>query len=656
MSRPGPPGRPGDATRDRRLLAGVCSTRFVDSNVVDATVTDPLVGRTLDGRYLVQARIARGGMATVYVALDTRLDRVVAMKVMNAGFADDPDFVARFTREARSAARLSHPNVVAVFDQGSDADTGAVFLAMEYVSGKTLREVLRSRGRLPADEALDIMRQVLAGLAAAEQAGLVHRDVKPENVLIADDGQVKVVDFGLVRAAEPEPGSGQTTQGVLMGTAAYLAPEQVEHGTADSRTDVYSAGIVLYEMLTGAPPFVGDTALSVAFQHVHSDVPAPSASVPDTPSSVDALVRSATQRNRDDRPANAGVLLTAVIATRAALPRRPAAPADDTYPTVIVSRDAVDSAAAAAAAGASGTADGGELRPRKRWRGWVGALIVVLLALAAAGLGFWLTVGRYTSVPGVVGMKADTAIAKLQDAGLKGTVGDSAFSATIPKGEVVTSDPSPGSRVKEGATVTLTVSKGPESIPVPSVVGQPLDQAEKQIRAAGLAVGQVTRAYSETVDQGSVISANPAPGKELRPNSPVNLTVSKGPAPIPIPNVVGKTEADARSILTSAGFRVSTSSDYSDTVPDGSVISQNPSSGARPANTVIALVISKGPKLYPIPKVVGMKLEAAIKALEAAGFVPDVYNTPGGPNVVIVQSPGPGVMAPHGATVTLTVV
>jgi serine/threonine-protein kinase len=323
---------------------------------------------------------------------------------------------------------------------------------------------------------------------------------------------------------------------------------------------------------------------------------------------------------------------------------------------VIVSRDDVNAAAAAASAGVAPGSDAGELRRRRRWRGWVGALIVVLLALAAVGLGFWLTVGRYTSVPGVVGMKADAAIAKLQDAGLKGTVGDSAFSATIPKGEVVTSNPAPGSRVKEGASVTLTVSKGPESIPVPSVVGQPLGQAEQQIRGAGLAVGKVTKAYSETVAKGSVISADPAPGKALRPNTPVDLTVSKGPAPIPVPNVVGKTEADARSILTSAGFRVSTSQDYSDSVPDGSVISQNPSSGAKPANTVIALVISKGPKLYPVPKVEGMKLEAAIKALEAAGFVPDVYNTPGGPNVVIVQSPGPGTMAPHGETVTLTVV
>jgi eukaryotic-like serine/threonine-protein kinase len=637
------------------MVARVCPMRSVDSNVVSATVTDPLVGRKLDGRYLVQARIARGGMATVYVALDTRLERVVAMKVMNAGFADDPDFVARFTREARSAARLSHPNVVAVFDQGSDPDTGAVFLAMEYVAGRTLREVLRERGRLPAGEALDVMRQILAGLAAAERAGLVHRDVKPENVLVADDGQVKVVDFGLVRAAEPEPGSGQTTQGVLMGTAAYLAPEQVEHGSADSRTDVYSSGIVLYEMLTGAPPFTGDTPLSVAFQHVHADVPPPSALVPDLPAGLDALVRSATQRDRDDRPANAGVLLSAVVATRATLPTAaPASSLADTHPTVIVSRDAM--AAGAAAAGAGGASDGGgELRRRSRWRGWVGALVVIALALAAAGLAYWLAVGRYTSVPGVVGLKSSAAITRLESQGLHGVVGGTTFSETIPKDEVVSSDPSPGSRVRQGGTVTLTVSKGPELIAVPSVVGDPLDQATKAIKDAGLAVGAVRHAYSETVAKGSVISANPQPGKPLRPNTPVSLTVSKGPAPIPVPSVVGKSEADARSILTSAGFKVTTSQDYSDTVPAGSVISQNPSSGTAPVKSTVALVISKGPKLYAVPNVVGLNLTQATKKLEDAGFRVDVQNLPGGPNTVLAQSPSAGSMQPHGTTITLSV-
>ena len=638
--------------------AGRKPNRSVDSNVVDATVTDPLVGRMLDGRYLVQARIARGGMATVYVALDTRLDRVVAMKIMNSGLASDPDFVARFTREARSAARLTHPNVVAVYDQGSDPQTGAIFLAMEYVAGRTLRDELRSRGRLGADEALDLMRQMLAGLAAAEQAGLVHRDVKPENVLIADDGQVKVVDFGLVRAAERGASSSQTTQGVLMGTAAYLAPEQVEHGVADSRTDVYSAGVVLYELVTGAPPFVGDTPLSVAFQHVHADVPAPSNVVPGLPAGIDALVRSATQRDPADRPADASAFLTAVIATRAALPptSRPPAASVDTHPTVIVARDEV--AAASAAAAASGTdaeGAGTNLRRRSRWRGWIGALVVIALALAAAGLAYWLAVGRYTSVPGIVGLKADAAISKLESAGLHGDVGTTAFSETIPKDEVISSDPAPGARVREGGTVTLTVSKGPERVAVPSVVGKPVGQARKALIDAQLTVAPVRRAYSESVAKGSVISAQPRPGQQVRPHSPVTLVVSKGPAPIPVPSVVGKTLADARSILSTAGFRTTTSSDYSDSVPAGSVIRQTPSSGTAPVDSTVTLVVSKGPQLFPVPKVVGVNVEQATKTLEAAGFKVRVLDLPGGPNTVLAQSPSGGTLEPHGTTITLSV-
>jgi len=243
--------------------------------MMDTTVADPLVGRLVDGRYQVVSKIARGGMATVYEALDTRLDRPVALKVMHAGLAEDQVFVDRFIREARAAARLSDPGVVAVYDQGKDPQTGLVFLAMELVSGRTLRDVIRTRGRLTPGEALDIMTPVLSALVAAHRAGIVHRDVKPENVLLADDGRVKVADFGLARSSLAS-GADSSTQGVVMGTVAYLAPEQVETGAADARSDVYSAGIVLFELLTGAPPFAGDTPMSVAYQHVTSDVPAPS--------------------------------------------------------------------------------------------------------------------------------------------------------------------------------------------------------------------------------------------------------------------------------------------------------------------------------------------------------------------------------------------
>ncbi|MEU8269225.1 protein kinase, partial [Sphaerisporangium sp. NPDC049002] len=283
---------------------------------MDTTVADPLVGRLLDGRYRVESRIARGGMAAVYLALDIRLDRTVALKVMHRSLAEDPDFVRRFIGEAKSVASLSHPNVVHVFDQGTDGDH--VYLSMEYVPGRTLRDVLRERKRLPAREALEIMIPVLAALGAAHQAGMVHRDVKPENVLLTDDGRVKVVDFGLARAIEA---GNQTRTGVMIGTIAYMSPEQVTAGVADARSDVYAAGVMLFELLTGRQPYQGDNPMSVAYRHVHDRVPAPSSLAGDVPPLLDTLVLSATDRDQNRRPADATALLVAAVDAHRMLPR-----------------------------------------------------------------------------------------------------------------------------------------------------------------------------------------------------------------------------------------------------------------------------------------------------------------------------------------------
>src|SRR3954447_12315666 len=282
---------------------------------MDTTLSDPLIGRLLDGRYRVEAPIAHGGMASVYTALDTRLHRIVALKVMHPSLARDAEFVARFNREAKAVARLSHPNVVSVYDQGEDG--GHVFLTMEYVEGRTLRDLLRERGRLTPAQALSIIEPVVSALSAAHSAGLVHRDVKPENVLLADDGRIKVADFGLARAVAAADHTNTTN--VLIGTVAYLAPEQVERGVSDARSDVYAVGVMLYEMLVGRPPYDGETAWAVASRHVHEDVPAPSAAVPGIPKELDALVLSATQRDPAARPADGGELLEAVRRARAAV-------------------------------------------------------------------------------------------------------------------------------------------------------------------------------------------------------------------------------------------------------------------------------------------------------------------------------------------------
>ena len=293
---------------------------------MDTTLARPPVGRLLDGRYRVESLIATGGMATVYLGTDTRLDRTVALKIMHAELANDEDFVRRFVGEARSVARLSHPNVVGVYDQGADGRT--LYLAMEYVPGRTLRDLLNERGRLSPREALDIMEGVLGGLGAAHAAGLAHRDVKPENVLLTSDYAVKVADFGLARMLA---GTSHTKTGMLIGTAAYLAPEQVSRGVADARTDVYAAGILLFEMLTGQQPHTADTPLAVAYKHVNEAVPAPSQLVDGVPPALDDLVLRATSRDPDLRPADGGQFLHRLSEARLSLPPAPPAPAADVY-------------------------------------------------------------------------------------------------------------------------------------------------------------------------------------------------------------------------------------------------------------------------------------------------------------------------------------
>ncbi|MCW2666673.1 MAG: spk, partial [Frankiales bacterium] len=279
---------------------------------------DPLVGRLLDGRYRLEETVARGGMATVYTATDTRLDRTVAVKVMHRALADDPEFVARFTREAKAAARLSSPEVVAVHDQGTDPDSGLAYLVMEHIRGGTLRDLVREQGAQSPARAVALMRPVLRALAAAHAAGLVHRDVKPENVLLGDDGRIKVADFGLARAIEAS--TLTATTGLLLGTAAYLSPEQVQHGAVDTRSDVYAAGVVLWELLTGTPPYGGDSAISLAYRHVHEDVPPPSTVVAGIPRALDELVVRATRREPSARPVDAGAFLAELDAVAADLP------------------------------------------------------------------------------------------------------------------------------------------------------------------------------------------------------------------------------------------------------------------------------------------------------------------------------------------------
>jgi beta-lactam-binding protein with PASTA domain/tRNA A-37 threonylcarbamoyl transferase component Bud32 len=600
--------------------------------VTGTALADPLPGTVLDRRYRVDAPIARGGMSTVYAGTDLRLDRRVAVKVMAPALAHDPAFTERFVREARTAARLSHPNAVSVFDQGAEETAAGrvVFLVMELVPGSTLREVLRRRGRLRPDEAVSVLEPILNALAAAHRAGLVHRDVKPENVLICTDGTVKVVDFGLARAVAAP--STSTQAGMVLGTVAYVSPEQVARGTSDARTDVYSAGILLFELLTGAPPYGGDSALAVAYRHVHDDVPAPSTRVAGIPPALDELVLRATRREPGGRPADAGAFLAELAMVRTDLglrrvpsrevatalgieaPTVPAAPGGTTVrpgpargrpgragtgwtgPTA----PAPAGRTGPALAGPSGTtalpayarpagpasrrgasrispADGSGW-PAERRRRRTGALLVLtLVALLAGGAGtaaWWFGSGRFVAVPALANLSQAQASTRIAAVDLKPAFTREA-SETVPTGRVVRTDPGAGDRVLRGRSVTVVLSTGRPPVPVPVVTGRPADAAAAIVRRAGL-TPQITEQHSVEVETGLVISQDPAGGGTAARNTAVRLVVSSGPDVVPVPSVAGLSIEDARQRLEAAGFQVKVRS-----LRIGNVIAQSPRAGAR---------------------------------------------------------------------------
>ncbi|MEW2059445.1 Stk1 family PASTA domain-containing Ser/Thr kinase [Streptomyces sp. NPDC007002] len=639
---------------------------------MDTTLQDPLVGQLLDGRYRIEARIAVGGMATVYRAVDTRLDRVLALKVMHPALATDVSFVDRFIREAKSVARLAHPNVVAVFDQG--AQGAYVYLAMEYVAGCTLRDVLRERGALQPRAALDILEPVLAALGAAHRAGFVHRDMKPENVLIGDDGRVKVADFGLVRAV----GTATDTTGSLLGTVSYLAPEQIEHGTADTRSDVYACGVVLYEMLTGAKPHTGENAAQVIYQHLNSDVPAPSAAVPGLPVALDSLVASATARNPEVRPHDAVLLLAETREARAGLTD---AELDAVPPQALSdSRDGADDRTSVIPRAFVEDGDGDGVHrtsrlatppsepaaPHRRPAGRRGpfggphrkliiALTAVLLALGI-GTGVWyINSGQFTQVPSLLGQTQQAAEQRLADAGLGLKGVDRVFSDTVERGEVVSSAPAPGDRIRGNGSVRLVVSRGPEIVRVPDVAGASLADARRTLKKVGLVPGMVTREFSEDVARGEVIGTDPRAGTDRRPDTAVALVVSKG-APVDVPDVTGLSAEDATAELEAEGLKA-------EVLPGrvhspeaaGEVTEQSPGEGTEAAEgDTIQLTLSKGPRMVDVPDVTGRDVDEARSTLEEAGFEVKV-DRPflSFSDTIASQSVDGGEQAPEGSTITI---
>ncbi|GHD97926.1 Stk1 family PASTA domain-containing Ser/Thr kinase [Streptomyces alanosinicus] len=650
---------------------------------MDTTLQDPLVGQVLDGRYRVDARIAVGGMATVYRALDTRLDRVLALKVMHPTLAADGSFVERFIREAKSVARLAHPNVVQVFDQGTDGSY--VYLAMEYIAGCTLRDVLRERGALQPRATLDILEPVLAALGAAHRAGFVHRDMKPENVLIGDDGRVKVADFGLVRSVD----TVTSTTDAVLGTVSYLAPEQVEHGTADPRVDVYACGVVLYEMLTGEKPHSGDSPAQVLYKHIHEDVPPPSARVPGLPYPLDELVASATARTPDLRPQDAVALLaqarearhglsesqldtvppqarsaehdnardrTSVIPRSLTVPRplpvNEDEPADDLVQRT--SRLQAPPAPPSRRSRRSGRS-GRSGRPNRLVLTIVAAVLVVL----GVGAGVWyINSGQFTKVPPLLSKTEAQARDRLKAAGLDVGQVKREYNDAVKRGTVIGTDPAPGARIRDHESVTLTVSLGPDTVNVPDVTDRTLAEARARLKSDGLEPGMVTQQFSDEVAKGSVIGTTPQAGTKRHAGSAIALTVSKG-SPIDVPDVTGDDLNDAKKELTGAGLKVQIAPEQVNSEYDkGQVAKQSPGDGSQAAEgDTVTLTLSKGPQMVEVPDVTGDSVDDAHKALEGAGFKVEEDRGLLGlfGDTVQKQSVKGGDKAPKGATVTITI-
>ncbi|QNN63862.1 Stk1 family PASTA domain-containing Ser/Thr kinase [Leucobacter denitrificans] len=621
-----------------------------------------MLGRTLNERYVIRSRIARGGMAMVYLATDLRLERKVAVKVMHDHLAEDENFTRRFDREARSAARLAHANLVNVFDQGHDL--GRTYLVMEYLPNITLRQLLKKQKRLTLDQALEISEAVLGGLAAAHHAGIVHRDLKPENVLLVDDGRIKIGDFGLARAVSANTTTGQA----LLGTIAYLSPELVTRGIADERSDLYAFGIMLYEMLTGVQPFTGEQPMQIAYQHAHSDVPPPSEHSQVSTPAVDEFVMWLTRRDADLRPIDASEALDRLEPIRddpyAAIaplflregeePEEPLAATtvlgnelDDVATTHITPSTAVldplQSASIAnalpsendRASGGSTTATSRSTSPveraqnsgtRRSKRGrWIAGALILLL-LIAGGLGYWFGQGpgSKVTIPEISGLTMETATAELEqlDLFVETTV---CSSLTVEAGLAAEITPAPGTRVDRNTTTTVCESSGPEMLDVPTIVGLSLEDAVQLITDSRFQFGEVVDTRFSEAEADAVLAAldeSDAPLGETFPEQGIiNLVVSAGS----IPSVFGMSETEATNTLAARELVVDESLNtqvHNDEVPIGAAIAVLPSTDPVRPGDAVGLQLSLGPELFEIPDVSGMGLQEAMDTLSAAGFNP----------------------------------
>jgi serine/threonine-protein kinase len=638
-----------------------------------------LTGELIDDRYQLTALLATGGMATIYSAIDTRLDRKVAVKIMHPHLAQDEDFVGRFIREAKAAASLSHPNIVAVQDQGwNQSGVPAVFIVMELVEGHTLRDYIYERGKLTIEDALSFIDPVLSALSAAHAIGIIHRDIKPENILISKEGRVKIADFGLARGNML--GTTMTAESsVILGSVSYLSPEQVQRGVADSRSDVYATAIVLFEMITGEKPFAGDTPIQIAYMHVNEKIPLLSSKVKGVPEALDELVAKATSTNPDERPRDAGAFLSELNRVRTEIdPKRKQLSLELDLPVAAIREEVRDKSRLAKRAEAAkatqateivtpmteNTAntkkDRAEERRRVSKRVRRNRIIAILLAISVGVAGWWIVLGpgAKVSVPSVIGASLDKANSLFSPLGLKSEVAKRVYSEEVDEGLIIAQNPVGGDKTDPNGTVKLTISKGPERYVVPQLIGLTPEAAVNAIAKFPLKTGTITEVFNTQIPKGFVISAEPEPGTKVRRDVAINLVVSKGIETFAVASFVEKSGEEALTELTDAGFDVTVTYAFNEKVIPGGVISQNPAAGDVPKGAKIELVVSKGSAYTTIPTmgIIGQTQAKATQILKDLGLVVKVKTLGATKNKKVINVlPKAGTKVKRGSTVTITV-
>jgi eukaryotic-like serine/threonine-protein kinase len=615
-------------------------------------------GTVIDGRYEVRSRIGTGGMADVYLAHDQLLGRQVAVKLLHHRFAEDQEFVERFRREASSAASLSHPNVVAIFDRGEW--DGTYYIAMEYLPGRSLKTIVREQGPLDATSAIDIVIQILRAARFAHRRGVIHRDLKPHNVILDEEGRAKVTDFGIARAGA----SDMTLTGSIMGTAQYLSPEQAQGQAVSAASDLYAVGIVLYELLTGAVPFDGETAVTIALKQVSATPAPPSRLAPNVSPALDAVVLRALAKDPAERFADADEFIAALEYARQTVSgaggQQPAGPNGPVAPTMAAGALLLPpdrERPHAEPARSSGDDQSAAARRRRWW--WIAAATVLVLAVAAALVLLLVSPASQVTVPYLKGQTQAAATAKLKALGLVSVPSQTA-SVSVPVGLVIDERPQHGSVVEKGSQVAIAVSSGPGSETVPNVKGQTSAEAVRKLKRAGFKATTQERS-SSTVEQGHVISTEPSGDTEAQAGSSVTVFVSSGPAQVSVPEVIGQSEAEARASLRAAGLQAGTITRQSSTSEEpGTVLSQSPAPATSlRAGQKVNLVVARASNEVTVPRVVGKSEAQAAGELGQAGFKPSsatrTVENPAEVGIVLEQKPAGGRKAKRGATVTITV-